>query len=294
MGNMIRNTTGILLWAIPVAVWLLTHIAQASPLVNTSPPVTLPAADGQAALGDALLSLNGGMTQASAIIGDNPTVTPFNGGVSLTGEAFTQDDQYEVVHFSLTQADTVTFTSFGADGGTNGAGAVIPTGGFVPVVALFSGANGQSDDYSTIFSDYGRGTGGVYDVSFAQALAAGDYYVVLSVFNNFDKGFLPTSLVVASPYSNSTFDYAYFNYSVLGDTDNFTYSQLGGFLTGDPTPFWYDSTTQRTGDWALDIITSSLVVPEPGSVWLVLLGLFALGQNRRRSDKACFVCQGKP
>ena len=237
----------------------------------------------QNALGDQLTGLYGGFLQASSIIGDNPTVTPFNGGVSYTGAAFTQDDQYEVVHFSLTQADTVTFTSFGADGGTNGAGAVIPTGGFVPVVALFSGANGQSDDYSTIFSDSGRGIGGVYDVSFAQALAAGDYYVVLSVFNNFGKGYLPTSLAVASPYSNSTFDYAYFNYSVLGDTDNFTYPQLGGFLTGDPTPFWYDSTTQRTGNWALDIIASSLLVPEPGSLGLLLMGMAELGLSRRKA-----------
>ncbi len=133
----------------------------------------------------------------------------------------------------------------------------------------------------------------MYDVSFAQALAAGDYYVVLSVFNNTDKGYLPTSLVVASPYSNSTFDYAYFNYSVLGDTDNFTYSQLGGFSTGDPTPFWYDSTTQRTGGWALDIIASSMAVPEPGSLGLLLLGLPLLGLKAIKLRKPSFASNAK-
>ncbi len=122
--------TARLLFSLLFAMLLATQAGtlQASPIVNTSPPVTLPAAGdgGQVALGDALLSLNGGMMQASAIIGDNPTVTPFNGGVSLTGAAFTQDDQYEVVHFSLTQAESVTFQTYGADGGTNGAGAVHP------------------------------------------------------------------------------------------------------------------------------------------------------------------------
>ncbi len=284
MGSMIHNTTISVLWA--MALWILTNPAQAFPLVNTAPTITLPAADedGQDALGNLLLHLRGGVLQASAIIGDQPDITLFDRGVSYTGAAFTQDDQYEVIHFKLTQSESVTFQTFGADGGINGAGAVINQGGFVPVVALFNGVNGQSDDYWNIITHYGDGNvnAGKFDVSFAQALAAGDYYVVISVFNNFDQGFLPTSLVVSSPYSNSTFDYAYFNSAVLVGSDNFTYSQLGGFSTGEPTPFWYEPSIQRTGGWALDIIASYVDIPEPGSVWLVLLGLSALGLRRRK------------
>jgi hypothetical protein len=40
---------------------------------------------------------------------------------------------------TLTTSDTVTFQTRGFGGGTNAAGAVIPAGGFDPLIALFSG-----------------------------------------------------------------------------------------------------------------------------------------------------------
>ena len=51
---------------------------------------------------------------------------------------FNQDDNVQLIAFTLTSPGTVTIRSFGYEGGTNAAGAVIPAGGFDTTLALFN------------------------------------------------------------------------------------------------------------------------------------------------------------
>jgi hypothetical protein len=247
---------------------------------------------GLTALGGILLAGQMGAAQASPIIHTDPTATPFTGGVSYTGADFTQDDEYEVIHFTVGSYSAATFKTFGADGGSNGAGASIASGGFVPAVSLFSGNNGQADDYWTIASHYGDGSGGSYDVNFSVNLNAGDYYAVLAVYDNADSGYLPASLVPASPYTDN---YAYYDSASALGTDNFTDLNWGD---GSGGPFWTSFFEQRNGGWALDISLVDLGsppppvgppvsgTPEPGTLSLYALGLGAFYRAWRRTRPA--------
>src|SRR5580704_9063053 len=58
--------------------------------------------------------------------------------LSYTGDLSTPQSILEAT-FTLPASDTVTFQAWGFGGGTNAAGAVIPAGGFDPLIALFSG-----------------------------------------------------------------------------------------------------------------------------------------------------------
>lgn len=211
--------------------------------------------------------------ESAPIVHTSITGTAYADGVSYSG-GFTQDDEYQVIAFSLGGPSAVDFTSFGADGGGNGAGTSIAAGGFIPVVSVFAGGNGRTDDFQTLASHAG-GSGGGNDVAFRLILEAGLYYAVVAVYDNADPGTLPQHLVAASPYTD---DYLQYNSVLEIGIDNFTYWNWGDG-SGD-SPFWTPDSTERGGGWALDIASGPVPVPEPGTAALAALGLAALWRAR--------------
>jgi len=201
------------------------------------------------------------------------------GTVSDTGTLSTPEDTF-VTTITLVSGGGVTLQTYGFGGGTNAAGAVIPSGGFDAFVGLFEGTgptalfiNGDSD----ILSNYTPGCppaglvtvgslpGQCGDVQLQfTGLAAGTYTVLLS-----DGEYIP----------NAVFETTGF----LGD--GFTDLTGGVFQTCEDAS---DCNTD-TGNWALDITTPGSPTPEPASFRLAGLGLaFAAGLSevlRRLRDR---------
>lgn len=186
-------------------------------------------------------------------------VLSFNG-------TFTQDDQLEVINFTLATAGDATFRSFGYAGGTNGAGTAISAGGFDPWLSLFDSTGlliGQNNDGAG-FVPADPNTGSAFDSYFTDAgLSAGSYVLVLSQADNGPNG--PTFADGFLEQGNPNFSAAF------GCTN--------GSFCDQSFVYPYNN---RTGDWAVDITvpTVSSTVPEPAS--LVLLGSAALLAGIRR------------
>lgn len=90
--------------------------------------------------------------------------------------------------FHLSTLSSVTATTFGYGGGTNGNGASIAAGGFEPYLSLFDAAgNFLASTFSGVTCPPGAGSynGACYDVTLdAGTLAAGDYQIAISAFEN--------------------------------------------------------------------------------------------------------------
>lgn len=163
-----------------------------------------------------------------------------------TSGTFTTDDQVYEYDFSSTTAQNYSFTTTS-----------YASGGFVPVLTLFSGA-GDPIDTST------EGPGPTTDASLMDTLNPGSYILTLTEFPNtavgtFSQGFL----FAGDP-------------TITGDTCSM------------PGTSFVDTTTtacmQRTGNYALDVTSTSSPTPEPSSWLLVLPGaaVLALSSRRRR------------
>jgi hypothetical protein len=184
--------------------------------------------------------------------------------ISDTGSLLNPEDTV-LINLALVADGSVTLQTYGFGGGTNAAGAVIPSGGFDPFVGLFSGTGPGAafiDGTSDILTNYSPGCppagtvtigsipGQCGDVNLQfTGLAAGTYTVLLS-----DAAYLPSAVFEDS--------------GVLGD----------GFvdLTGGVFQTCYDANdcNTDTANWALDITTSvPSPVPEPPSVELAGLGI---------------------
>lgn len=104
---------------------------------------------------------------------------------------FAQDDDVQLFDFSVLTESTVTLRTYSYAGGTQADGTVIAAGGFDPILTLFD-ANGDritdndDDPLRTITSD--PVTGQVYDSLIELVLAAGNYKVALTQFDNFVNG----------------------------------------------------------------------------------------------------------
>lgn len=211
---------------------------------------------------------------------------------SFTG-AFDHDTDLQFFTFTLfNPTPGVALRTWSYAGGTNAAGEIIPDGGFEPYLNLYMadgtqmnpGAAGPctvpptGDPVADLLPD--PTTGACADVyypttaSFPGGIwAAGTYTLVLSMFANPGIGNLPDG---------------FFAEQVLGlpPPSNFT-CQVGapGYQGSPPTiatdqPFCdeFVAGTQRSGDWAVDILNvdsatgPSRSIPEPGTLALALLG----------------------
>lgn len=118
------------------------------------------------------------------------------GGVASAADlsfrgAFTQDDEVQLFNFSLRTDSQVTVRTYSYGGGTQSDGTVIAAGGFDPVLSLFNEtgrfiAISDDDASGTVATDPSTGQG--YDALIDVMLAAGDYTLALTQFDNFPSG----------------------------------------------------------------------------------------------------------
>jgi hypothetical protein len=190
----------------------------------------------------------------------------------------------------LGSASSVTLQTWSFGGGVNGAGTIIPAGGFDPLLAVFSGT-GPGATILTDSSDNavaGADTLTTYpmytgcppagevniggddvcgDVTMALNLSAGTYTILLS-----DAGYIPNAV-----FDNGTLGEGFtdFTSGVLQ-----TCNVVGSITTcADDTANWaFDVTTPGSGSSG-----PPPAAPEPATLALLGGGLLCLGALRRRS-----------
>jgi hypothetical protein len=212
----------------------------------------------------------------------------YAGSVSYTGTLPAPEDVFQQT-FNLTTESNVRIETWGFGGGINAAGTVIPSGGFDPLVALFSGSgpsatiltDGSGDplaDSDTLanppFSFVGNcppaGTVAIGanndcgDDLLQYTLSAGTYTLLLS-----DADYTPNAV-----YDDGTL------------SEGFTDFTGGVFQTCDTD----GSCITPDGNYAVDIVSTSLAgsAPEPMTLPLLATGLAALAvlnqlRNRRET-----------
>jgi hypothetical protein len=198
---------------------------------------------------------------------------------SFTGNFFT-DDNVQLFNFVVGVPSTVTLTSWSYAGGTNALGAVIPRGGFDPILALFDSTGAlinQDDDGSNVNDSGVGGSGQSWDVFLSAALGAGSYTVSVMQYNNFAIGPNLANGFVRTGQGN-------FTGALASCAGNGSFEDVSGALPG----------CQRDNHWAFDIlnVASAVVVPpnqtavpEPASMILVGSGLIAALRRRSRKPR---------
>ena len=126
------------------------------------------------------------LTAATLTVGLSPAQAA---NFSYTGTLSNPND-FKSFLFTANGASTVNLRSYSYAGGTNAAGTVIAAGGFDPILSLFNstGALIQTVDDGPLAVPADPVTGRLFDTNFSQALAAGDYRVVVSQYRNFAIG----------------------------------------------------------------------------------------------------------
>lgn len=182
---------------------------------------------------------------------------------SFSGSLAT-DDASQLFTFTLVSTSTVTLRTYSYAGGIDASGVTIPRGGFDPVLAVFDSTglliNENDDGNSNVPAD--PVTGQQWDSYLQTTLAAGNYTVALTQYDNFAIG--------------PTLNNGFFNTGNPHFTSSFGCTH-GAFcdLTG----------ANRTSAWEFDAlgVSSATVnaVPEPGLPSLLATGIVCIGVLRR-------------
>ncbi|MDH4392442.1 MAG: DVUA0089 family protein [Aquabacterium sp.] len=168
-------------------------------------------------------------------------------------------------------AESVVQPRFRGGGGTSATGALVPPGGFAPVLSLF-GTDGFLVDGKVGSSQACTGPGSFcWDARLDTSMPAGSYLLVLSQDGNAPDPSQPVTLATVA--------------GVFSQTGQPAYTAV--FLTGAPDAdarFVRVDGSQRNGHWALDITVATTVtlVPEPVTWWLWAAGLLGLAGLVRR------------
>jgi hypothetical protein len=192
------------------------------------------------------------------------TVPAGAASLSFTGN-LAQDDSVATFVFAVSAPGQVTLHSFSYAGGINGAGAAIAAGGFDLGVSLFDAAGllVLSQDDATPECDGVANdpvTNDCFDIRVVTNLAAGDYLVAVTQFDNAAVG--PD---LAAGFSRTGANFT----SVFG-------CSAGQFCDV--------SAESRTSFWAVDVSGDGVaVVPAPAVGWLFGVVVAGLGLVRRRA-----------
>jgi hypothetical protein len=164
------------------------------------------------------------------------------------GGNFTQDDNLVTLDFELNSAAAVTLRTWSFAGGTNAFGAIIPAGGFAPVLSVFDEEG--MEDLLALDRDGGAGpcgprgadpgSGFCWDAYLNVSLAAGSYVLALTEDDNTPNG--------------PTFADGFFQ----SGQGNFSASEFGG---PPGSQFILADGSQRTSFWAVDLI--GVTIPPP-------------------------------
>lgn len=208
-------------------------------------------------------------------------------GVSATGVFAATQDVF-VEQLTLAASAAVMVQTYGFGGGPNAAGAVIPSGGFDSLVALFSGpptsasilmSGGNPIASSPATTQFfpgcpPAGTAPVVsesicgDNKLSANLAAGSYTLLLS-----DARYIPLAVSPGDPTPQdltSAGSYADFTAGVFQ-----TCNERGECII-------------TNGDFAVDLLfATSGAIPEPGTMLLLGSGLAALVWQRKRRNRGC-------
>jgi hypothetical protein len=192
------------------------------------------------------------------------------GSISSFEGIFQTDDQVQLFNFTLDSDATVTFQTYGYGGGMNGAGTLIPAGGFQSELSWFSADGTQFGSVSTGCGSAGNGNSGFCLDTFTQPfLPAGTYTLALTETGNDPAGDLSAG---------------------------FTEQSQGDFTASGPcTAFCGTFGDQDNGNWAVDILgvsaaSEASAVPEPVTFLPTAAGisLIALAASRRFKSRFKF------
>lgn len=183
------------------------------------------------------------------------------------------DDAVQRFDFTVATAGSIDIRSYGYAGGTTSTGTVIPRGGFDTILTLFSASGvflSENDDGAGAATD--PQTGQASDARITANLAAGNYILTLTQYDNFSIGNLAAG---------------------FGETGHPNFTADPSFASGGSCPgnmFRDISGTDgrcRNGNWALAFnnvasVTPVAAVPEPAALLFTGIGLCALLLTRVR------------